>query len=142
LPQVKYAYPLPNHPESVGRARAWVRIMLTTYGHEDALDAALLVISELTTNAVQHAPGPEMIKIVCEADAGILTMGVIDYGKRHPIMLDAGQDDEYGRGLALVDAIADDWGCQPYEDGKLVYARMKLAQACMVREVAEPCVIA
>ena len=142
MPQIRCAYPLPNHPESVGRARTWVRITLTAYGQEDALDAASLIMSELTSNAVQHAAGPDMIKIVCEADAGILTIGVIDHGKRHPIMLDADQDDEYGRGLTLVDAIADDWGWRPYSDGKLVYARLGLAQVRAVMEVAPPYVTA
>jgi hypothetical protein len=70
------------------------------------------------------------IRVVCEVDDGILTLGVIDYGKREPVVLDAAEDDEYGRGLTLVNALADEWGWHWCEVGKFVYARLKLSQPC------------
>ena len=134
--QVRYGYPLLRRPESVRDARTWVRISLMGRGCDDAIDPALLIMSELASNAVQHASESATIKIMCEvSDDGILTLGVIDYGKREPIMLAAAKDDEHGRGLALVDAIADEWGWHWCDFGKFVYARLKLAQP----ELAEPC---
>lgn len=125
--QARYGYPLPRRPESVRRARAWVRITLMGRGHEDAIDPALLIMSELASNAVQHASESTTIKIVCEVDAdAILTLGVIDYGRREPVVLNSAEDDERGRGLALVEAIADEWGWHPCDVGKFVYARLKL----------------
>jgi anti-sigma regulatory factor (Ser/Thr protein kinase) len=130
--QARYGYPLPRRPESVKAARAWVRISLMGRGCDDAIDPASLIISELASNAVQHASESVTIKVVCEVDGdGILTLGVIDYGKREPVMLAAAEDDEYGRGLALVDALADDWGWHPCDVGKFVYARLKLSQPCV-----------
>ena len=140
VPQARHAYSLPNRPESVGRARAWVRTMLTADGHADAIDTASLIVSELATNALVHGDGSE-ITIVCEADSGILTIGAVDYGTDHPAILDATEDDESGRGLALVDAIADEWGYEPCDGGKLVYARLKLAQEALA-EIGEPCFLA
>ena len=46
---------------------------------------------------------------------------------------DGAEDDEYGRGLAMVNTLADEWGwhwCNPF--GKLVYARLKLSQTVVV----------
>jgi anti-sigma regulatory factor (Ser/Thr protein kinase) len=84
-------------------------------------------MSELASNAVQHASESTTIKIVCEVDAdAILTLGVIDYGRREPVVLNSAEDDERGRGLALVEAIADEWGWHPCDVGKFVYARLKL----------------
>jgi anti-sigma regulatory factor (Ser/Thr protein kinase) len=101
-------------------------------GCEDAIDSALLIMSELASNAIQHASESEAIKLICEVDDdGILTLGVFDYSKREPVILAAAEDDEYGRGLALVEALADEWGWHWHDVGKLVYARLKLPQLCI-----------
>jgi len=129
VPQARHAYQLPSRPESVGRARAWVRAVLTADGCEGAIDTVLLIMSELATNALIHGDGSD-ITIVCDVDTDALTIGVVDRGTNRPVILDAAEDDEYGRGMALIDAIADEWGHEPCDGGKLVYARLKLAQDC------------
>jgi anti-sigma regulatory factor (Ser/Thr protein kinase) len=91
--------------------RAWVRITLTAQGYEDALESAELIMSELATNANRHATQSDIIKIVCELDAYTLTLGVIDYDPRQPIQRTAHEDDENGRGLTVVNALCDEWGC-------------------------------
>jgi anti-sigma regulatory factor (Ser/Thr protein kinase) len=127
-PLARSAYPLPAAPESVRRARAWVRITLTAQGHHDELDTALLIMSELASNAVIHATGPAVIKIVCELDAETLTLGVIDYGEGQPRLVNAAGNDERGRGLRLVDALCQEWGCHPCDGGKIVFARLKVTR--------------
>ncbi len=126
MPQPICAYTLPNNPESVGRARAWVRIMLTAAGREDLIDSALLIMSELATNTAVHATQSDMIKIVCEVDGDTLTLGVIDYDERQPILLTVREDDERGRGLKIVDALCDEWGCSPCDGGKIVFGLLHL----------------
>jgi anti-sigma regulatory factor (Ser/Thr protein kinase) len=112
-------------------------------GCDDAIDPALLIMSELASNAVQHASESVTIKIICELDAdGILTLGVIDYSTREPVKLDVAGDDESGRGLALVEAIADEWGWYPCDVGKFVYARLKLSHTGIAMKVTQPCVFA
>lgn len=128
LPKVRDGYPLPRCDESVGRARAWVHISLAGEYGDDVLESALLIVSELSTNAVQHAAMTATIKIICQVDDDVLTLGVLDYSKREPVMLNAAEDDEYGRGLALVDSLSDEWGCEWRDMGKIVYARLKLPQ--------------
>jgi anti-sigma regulatory factor (Ser/Thr protein kinase) len=127
--QPRDGYALPRRPESVESARMWVRISLMGR-YDDAIDPAVLIMSELATNAIQHADKTVTIRVTCEVgDDGILTLGVLDYGKREPVMLDAADDDEHGRGLVLVNALADEWGWHWCDVGKLVYARLKLPQA-------------
>lgn len=104
--------------------------MLTADGcGGDVIDTALLITSELATNGLIHGSRHrwDTITIVCDVDTDILTIGVIDYGADRPVVLDAADDAEFGRGLALVEDIADDWGQEPCDGGKLVYAQLKLA---------------
>lgn len=138
MPQAKCTHSLPNQPESVSRARTLMRTVLTVHGHEDVLDPALLILSELATNAVRHGARSDTIKLLCELDDDILTMGVIDYDERQPVILQAGVDDERGRGLMLVDSISDEWGCRPHDGGKLVFASLKLAGRCEDRWASGP----
>jgi anti-sigma regulatory factor (Ser/Thr protein kinase) len=129
LPKVRDGYPLPRCDESVSRARMWVRISLMGDYGEDVLGPALLIMSELATNAVQHAAKTVTIKVICQVDDDVLTLGVLDYSRREPVMLNTEDYDEYGRGLALVDALADEWGYEQRDMGKIVYARLKLPPA-------------
>jgi serine/threonine-protein kinase RsbW len=126
--QVRRAYPVLNRPQSVSWARSWVRVALTAWGLDDYIFTASLIMSELVTNSHQHADSPR-IGIVCEIDDdGMLILGVIDDDTRPPVMLDASVDDERGRGIALIDIMADEWGSQPSGSGKLVYARLKVPE--------------
>lgn len=128
MPQARCTHSLPNRPESVSKARTLMRTILTAHDHQDALDPALLIMSELVTNAAIHGTQSDTVKLLCELDDDILTMGVIDYDERQPVILHAGVDDERGRGLMLVDSISDEWGCRPHDGGKLVFASLKLAR--------------
>jgi anti-sigma regulatory factor (Ser/Thr protein kinase) len=126
VPQARCTHSLPNRPESVRKARAWLRAILTAHGHDDAVDPALLIMSELVTNAVRHATQSATIEILCELDPDILTLSVIDHDIRQPVILEVTSDDERGRGLILISSISDEWGCHPHTTGKLVFARLKL----------------
>jgi anti-sigma regulatory factor (Ser/Thr protein kinase) len=134
---VRPAYPLPNRPESASRARAWVTITLTAAGHADLIDPAVRIISEMAANAAVHATHSDMIKIVCEVDADTLTLGVIDGDPRQPVRFDVSDDDERGRGLLLISATADEWGCRPCDGGKIVFALLHIPQTPAARP--QPC---
>jgi anti-sigma regulatory factor (Ser/Thr protein kinase) len=139
--QVRFAYPVSNCPQSVSWARSWVRMALTAHGLEDYTYTASQIMSELVTNSVQHADS-HLIGIVCELDDdGTLILGVIDDDQRPPVMLDASEDDECGRGIALIDAMADEWGCELSGAGKLVYARLKVTQPALTG-AEDSCVVA
>ena len=95
----------------------------------DLLYPSRLVMSELVTNAVEHA-GTEIRVLVTRRGAG-LHLAVADGDPRLPEMIQqawprAGRPlDERGRGLRAVDATATLWGSLPAGDGKVVWATIR-----------------
>ncbi|MFR9722820.1 ATP-binding protein [Streptomyces sp. MS19] len=105
-------FELPAVPSAVATARGRTGAWLSHWGVAgDARDAVLLVVSELVTNAVLHSGGE---RVVCrvEARADLLRVEVADEGDgpgggRTSLVR---ADDECGRGLLLLDALASRWG--------------------------------
>ncbi len=107
---------LPRHARSVSRARTLLREQATSWKIPDEVtETAVLLLSELMTNACRHAkvsPGRE-IWAHCVLEAGHLRISVTDANDTLPAPREASLDDEAGRGLTLVAALADDWGAEP-----------------------------
>ncbi|MEV0404247.1 ATP-binding protein [Actinoallomurus sp. NPDC050550] len=104
---------LPGTEWSVAVSREFVRDVLGS--HHPALDGVGLSVSELATNAIRHTPsgaGGRFTIRLAAADhrirAEVINDGVID-GEPHR-RSEPGIDAEHGRGLLLVDALADRWG--------------------------------
>ena len=114
---------LPEDPASAGRARRAVREALASWQQQGAVDDALIVVSEMVTNAVRHGAPPVLLQVVCEDDRVLLAVG--DGSERLPVARDAGEDAEGGRGMALVDLLAVDHGVQPGPPGKTVWATVR-----------------
>nr|WP_112474033.1 SpoIIE family protein phosphatase [Streptomyces sp. ST1020] len=103
-------------------------------------DEAVLVLSELVTNAVVHA-GTD-VEISCRLEepkegAGAAYDIVVEVSDRHPsrTLRDGDPDPsyepaEYGRGLRLVTALAMEWGVTYRRDGKTVWARLGETGGC------------
>lgn len=106
---------LPRHPRSAGRARARLRAQAGEWRlPEETADIAELLLSELLTNAVRHSRvRGRHIEVRCVLDGKTLRVEVSDAGLGRPVLRAAGGDDESGRGLALVAALAADWGVLP-----------------------------
>jgi serine/threonine-protein kinase RsbW len=115
------------HPRSVARARAQLRHTLADWGLAAVEDQALLVLSELMSNAVRHARVPVGRRIetrYAPAAGGGIRIEVHDAAAGLPQVRHPDDDDETGRGLALVDVITGGrWGVSPREGaGKRVWA--------------------
>ncbi|MEV8355009.1 ATP-binding protein [Streptomyces niveus] len=122
---------LPRHPRSVARAREALWGLMSAPGDRDLPgelgDTAALLLSELVTNALRHGspPGREIVVTVHRAD-GLLRLEVEDAGDSLPRPRTPDPIDECGRGLALVAALADDWGVAPRQGpGKGVWVTLK-----------------
>jgi anti-sigma regulatory factor (Ser/Thr protein kinase) len=115
---------------SVPRARAVLRAKLGEWrAKQAAAEAGELVLSELVTNAVRvPAPGDRMVgvRIVCRERGGLLRLEVSDAGEGYPEVQRPGEFDTAGRGLLLVDALADRWGVDERQAGigKTVWAEL------------------
>jgi anti-sigma regulatory factor (Ser/Thr protein kinase) len=111
---------LPRHARSVSRARTLLREQATAWKLPDEVtETAALLLSELMTNAYRHAkvsPGRE-IWARCVLEPERLRISVTDANNTLPEPREAALDDESGRGLTLVAALADDWGAEPRKGG-------------------------
>jgi anti-sigma regulatory factor (Ser/Thr protein kinase) len=96
--------------DQIPEARAFVRETLFRWGETSVVDNALLVTSELCTNAVLHGSGRIDIFVTLNPDA--LRIAVVDDGRRTPERWpkQVATPTLGGRGLRIVDALASTWG--------------------------------
>jgi len=114
-------------PRSVPAARGLVRIILESWNLEDTADPAELIASELLTNAVRAsaAAGCPVVGLRLTCRPRSLLVAVWDASPGLPVpRRDAPADALGGRGLVLVEMLADRWGCDPADGGKVVYAEL------------------
>ncbi|MFF4565087.1 PAS domain S-box protein [Streptomyces sp. NPDC001435] len=114
---------LPALPQSVSAGRDFLGRVLVEWDLTDRADDACLLLSEVLTNAVQHAQGPIGLHI-CRTDIE-LTVEIGDRSPQLPQPRTAAEDAESGRGLLLVRALADDWGVRPTDEGKTTWFSLK-----------------
>ena len=111
---------LATGPAAAAEARRQVRAAVCTWDVPVDPDAAVLLTSELVTNAIRHeASGAVTLAIRRSCDQ--LRVEVHDTSCSMPVLVDAPADAETGRGLMLVGALSDGWGCYRTPVGKAVY---------------------
>ncbi|BFO21265.1 ATP-binding protein [Streptomyces sp. KM77-8] len=107
----EYSQTFPCEPSTAETGRKLVRDVLGVWHLDDLADRAALVITELIANASRHAPCSEIRLIVRRPSVIRVHVGVVDREpSRLPTLNRADEDDESGRGLLLIDAVADRWG--------------------------------
>ncbi|GAA2600348.1 ATP-binding protein [Streptomyces tubercidicus] len=117
-------------PAEVGRARRWARSRLAGSGigvDEPLAETLILLISELVTNAVVHTGAAAELRIFFSgsgAVVGTVRVEVVDACARPPRQRHADGDDTNGRGLELVDGLADRWGWQQEGAGKRIWCEV------------------
>lgn len=104
---------------SVALTRGFTAGVLEGAGWRDQVDTAVLLVSELVTNAVRHARGPFGLVVRFADDA--VEFCVEDGDPQVPVARRAGPLDESGRGFVLVGALADDWGVRSAPGGKATW---------------------
>ncbi|WP_369243617.1 ATP-binding protein [Streptomyces sp. R41] len=111
-------WPLPRTPEACSQARRAVRRTLDNWALDHLADTAELLVSELVGNALLHACGPVSLTVVRRQ---VICCQVRDGSRELPYLRSAQADDEFGRGLHLVDLMASSWGAEPTARGKEVW---------------------
>ncbi|MFG2603997.1 ATP-binding protein [Streptomyces sp. NPDC048514] len=120
-------------PAEVGRARRWARSRLAGSGiaaDEPLAENLILLVSELVTNAVVHTGRPAVLRLSLPdpatrtAPSATVRVEVADTCSRAPVPRCAGGDATGGRGLALVDCLADRWGWSPEGAGKSIWCEL------------------
>jgi DNA-binding NarL/FixJ family response regulator len=114
---------LDRSASSPGAARRFAHATVDQWGRHDLLDAALLVVSELVTNAVTHAGSECRVRL--QLSSSVLRIEVADIGSGSPEPQPPTMTEEHGRGLLLVSAMSSAWGIDPLDDGKVVWAELR-----------------
>jgi anti-sigma regulatory factor (Ser/Thr protein kinase) len=97
-------------------------------GMAELVPTAELVVSELVTNAVEHAAGGRArVTLSVSVTRRGVSIEVSDPDPHGPAVRVAGPWDEGGRGTFLVAAHSSSWGWRPRPDGKAVWAELALA---------------
>ncbi|MFC7939409.1 ATP-binding protein [Streptomyces sp. NPDC057387] len=118
--------------EGFARARVFTRETLRGWSLEHRGDDAVIVVTELVSNAVTHAV-PSSAAGVPEVRLGLalgparFTLTVADPGDDAPVFnpSEGSALREHGRGLCIVDALAEEWGWAPRPPaGKTVWATL------------------
>ena len=107
------------------RARGIVAEFCATYGIGAESEVVELITSELVTNAVRHAG--TQITLTLRLSGPLLRVAVRDGagGDVQPVQL-TDETAESGRGLSLVDALAERWGSVFLHSGKTVWATVRV----------------
>lgn len=107
-------------PAEVRRARAFVRARCQAGGvGADTCDAAVLLTSEVVTNAFLHGRSQARLRVDVSTDA--VHVAVSDDNSRHPTVAppdDAALD---GRGMSLVEQLSSSWGVRDEDLGKTIW---------------------
>jgi anti-sigma regulatory factor (Ser/Thr protein kinase) len=122
--------------DGASSARRQTRILMDEWGCDDGLvDDTLLVLSELVANAILHAGHAVSVTLVLCQDR--VRVEVADASSVLPAPSSYDLDAHTGRGLTLVGALAERWGAEAQNGGKLVWAEVPLVGRDL-DEQAEP----
>ncbi|WP_433854637.1 ATP-binding SpoIIE family protein phosphatase [Streptomyces kronopolitis] len=116
---------LSPQPQTAGRARQLTRRALRRWDLDPLLDATELMVSEVVTNAVRYASRPIALRLL---RTDVLRCEVGDDSPQVPRMRRAQSGDEGGRGLFLVDQLAQRWGATRLSTGKVVWFEQRMPE--------------
>ena len=111
---------LSTGPVAPARARRHVRAAIYAWDVPVEETTAVLLTSELVTNAIRHETG-ETVMLAISCACGRFRVDVHDTSCFLPIPVHGPADAEAGRGLMLVSSLSSQWGFYPTPAGKAVY---------------------
>jgi anti-sigma regulatory factor (Ser/Thr protein kinase) len=135
---------LATGPAAAAEARRRVRDAIRCWQVPVDLDAALLLTSELVTNAVRHEADQraQAVVLAIACSRGRLRVDVHDTSRSLPTVAEvpADADAETGRGLLLVETLSDEWGFYRTPAGKAVYFTLafETAETAKAAETDDP----
>ncbi len=116
---------LPADAACAGVVRGAVSSLLQRHTEQDARDTAALLVTEIVTNAARHVGGD--LQVTAGVDCVTLRVEVCDTSQVLPQMTGSPDwDSESGRGLVLIDALADLWGADRLPTGKCVWFELSV----------------
>ncbi|MER7791133.1 ATP-binding protein [Streptomyces sp. NPDC097640] len=122
-------------PSELPGVRRIVRAHLRLWGLQELIEDTLEIATELLTNVHRHAGGRAVLLL--QRSPGLLRITVSDRSPRMPVVKRPDWTSLTGRGMFLVDALADEWKAVPTETGKDVCATLTLPSGRALPVLAE-----
>ncbi|MFE4857144.1 SpoIIE family protein phosphatase [Streptomyces sp. NPDC056670] len=118
-----------NDPEALTSARHMIRAAVRSWGARERSDEIELAADELITNALMHTDGGAIVTIrALSGPERRLRVEVEDRSSALPRRREAGASGVSGRGLMLVDRLADVWGVESRGSGKCVWCEFTVPE--------------
>ncbi|CAK7284281.1 ATP-binding protein [Streptomyces misionensis] len=133
MPRKPWDLPFFAEPREVAALRHILRLHLDAWHLPEVVDVAQVCVTELVANVITHVGIGTPTTLVVSMNANHLRIEVHDPDTRAlPTLVQARLDSEAGRGMTLVDAMADRWGVELRGDRKVTWCEMAtgLAEAC------------
>ncbi|MFI8828958.1 ATP-binding protein [Streptomyces sp. NPDC053431] len=129
LSELPCAWALPHRPQAAATARRIARAALDAWGaDENSTDQILLVISELVTNAVEHALPPITLRLDRPGTSNTMHIAVQDGGPAptEGPWTSSCNEDEHGRGHTIINLLATAHGTHTHPHGTTHWADLPL----------------
>jgi anti-sigma regulatory factor (Ser/Thr protein kinase) len=118
---------LPSSVTSPQLARAFVRAALETWALDGWGEVTELLVTELVANVVTHVDAPMTLRV--QRTDSTMRVEIDDPSPNVPVVRHPGDADEHGRGLLLVDRLANSWGADSRGGGKTVWFELDVSTA-------------
>ncbi|SFC54225.1 ATP-binding SpoIIE family protein phosphatase [Streptomyces aidingensis] len=114
-------------PARIAEARHQLAELLHDWGSQEQLDGAVLMLSELLTNVLVHTDSDAVLVTELTGQPGerLLRVAVTDTSDVMPHRREPGELASSGRGLLLMEVLADAWGVDPRGDGKTTWFELR-----------------
>ncbi|MFE5770227.1 SpoIIE family protein phosphatase [Streptomyces sp. NPDC056485] len=113
-------------PERIAGARRQIRELLHDWADAEQVDSAVLMVSEMVTNVLTHTDGDALLVAEAVGEPGTrrLRIEVADASDELPHKRHPGEMASSGRGVLLMEMLADTWGVDPRGEGKSIWFEM------------------
>ena len=111
---------------SVRLARHAAHVVLSAWQLDYMKETAVLIVSELVTNAVRHARETDLVEVDLHVTRSCLRIEIQDSDRHWPQPRIPDGFEESGFGFVLVDALAAKWGVRETTTGKAVWAELDI----------------
>ena len=118
---------LPSSVSSPQLARAFLRATLETWRLDGFGEVTELLATELVANVVTHVGAPMTLRV--QRSPSTMRVEIDDPSPKVPVVCHPGASDEHGRGVLLIDQLANSWGVEPRADGKTVWFELDVSTA-------------
>lgn len=120
-------FDVPGTKPGVVLARQFVGPVLTAWGLAELTGDCQLVVSELLSNAIDHAPGTETYELELLGRPDGVRVSVADGSSIRPLIAEIDHTRARGRGMRIIEGISDGWGTDDHDGGKRVWVELTIS---------------